>query len=205
MPKGDPSEVLRAPELTAGARRLLETASALFYRDGLHAVGVDTIAAESGVSKRTLYDRFGTKDQLIAASLQVRHQRWWERMERRVAAHPEAPVLALCDAYREDAETVDRGCAFLNAAAELPEAHPAHRVVRAHKHAVRERLAELVELAVPGTRGPGTLAEQVFLLLEGGIAQRGVDGDDRALRSARAMTARLLEERGAAPEVPGAP
>lgn len=205
MEQEDPAEVLRMPELTPGARRLLEVASVLFYRHGLHAVGVDTIAAESGVSKRTLYDRFGTKDQLVAAYLQARHHHWWERMERRVAAHPQAPVLALCDAYAEDAESTDRGCAFLNAAAELPVEHPGHRVVRAHKREVRERLAELVEAYVPGADEPTAVAEQVFLWLEGGVAHRGIDGEDHLLRSARAMTVRLLEELDASPAAPAAP
>ena len=66
--------------LTPGARRILDVASALFYERGIHAVGVDTIAAESGVTKRTLYDRFGSKDALVVAYLAERDRRWRERV-----------------------------------------------------------------------------------------------------------------------------
>jgi len=74
------------PRLTPGARRILEVASALFYRHGIHAIGVDTIAAESGVTKRTLYDRFGSKDELVAAYLRARDERWRARVVAAVEA-----------------------------------------------------------------------------------------------------------------------
>ena len=62
--------------LTPGAQRILDVASDLFYWRGINAVGVDTIAAESGVTKRTLYDRFGSKERLVAAYLRTRDRRW---------------------------------------------------------------------------------------------------------------------------------
>ncbi|WOF24619.1 helix-turn-helix domain containing protein [Microbacterium betulae] len=191
-PDREPDEVLLAPALTAGARRILEVASDLFYRRGIHAVGVDTIAAESGVTKRTLYDRFGSKDGLVEAYLQARHQRWWERMERRLAEHPASRVLAVWDSYTQDAESSDRGCAFINAAGELPVDHRGHRVIRAHKQAVRRRLADLIRTDHPEAGDADTAADLVFLLLEGAIAHRGIDGDDEMLRSGRDMTERLL-------------
>ncbi len=106
--------------MTPGARRILEVATRLFYRDGIHAVGVDTIAAESGVTKRTLYDRFGSKDTLVAAYLRRRHQVWWERFERRIDEADPPRALVVFDAYLDDSTMVSRGCAFVNAAAELP-------------------------------------------------------------------------------------
>ena len=190
--EAEPDEVLCAPELTPGARRILEVASQLFYRRGIHAVGVDTIAAESGITKRTLYDRFGSKDRLVEVYLQARHQQWWERMERRLADHPASRVLAVWDSYTEDAESSDRGCAFINAAGELPEDHPAHRVIRAHKRAVHRRLADLIRADHPEAGDANAAADQVFLLLEGGIAHRGIDGDDHMLRSARVISERIL-------------
>lgn len=78
--------------LTAGARRILEVASELFYFRGIHAVGVDTIAAESGVTKRTLYDRFGSKDTLVATYLQARDQRWRQLVTDRLQSTPSATV-----------------------------------------------------------------------------------------------------------------
>jgi AcrR family transcriptional regulator len=88
--------------LTPGARRILDVASELFYAHGIHAVGVDTIAAESGVTKRTLYDRFGSKDELVAAYLRARDERWRARVTAAVEAfaelddpaHPGRAVIA---------------------------------------------------------------------------------------------------------------
>ena len=127
--------------LTPGARRILEVASQLFYRDGIHAVGVDTIAAESGVTKRTLYDRFGSKDALVAAYLRRRHELWWQQFEQRIAGAESPRALVVFDAYLDDASMVSRGCAFVNAAAELPRDHAAYTAIREHKQAVRDRLA----------------------------------------------------------------
>ena len=141
--------------LTPGARRILEVASQLFYRDGIHAVGVDTIAAESGVTKRTLYDRFGSKDALVAAYLRRRHELWWQQFEQRIAGAESPRALVVFDAYLDDATMVSRGCAFVNAAAELPRDHAAYTAIREHKQAVRDRLAELVA-ATPAGANPGS-------------------------------------------------
>lgn len=181
---------LRVPALTPGARRILEVASELFYRQGIHAVGVDTIAAASGVTKRTLYDRFGSKEKLVTAYLQARHEAWWGRLQQRIAQAPAPKVLAVFDAYLGDPLATDRGCAFLNAAGELAGGHLAHRVVRAHKQAVRRRLAELLRDEIDD---PDATADHLFLLLEGGVAHRGVDGHDHLLAEARKMAERLVD------------
>ncbi|MCP3425591.1 TetR/AcrR family transcriptional regulator [Rothia sp. AR01] len=193
MTAGETAEVLKVPELTPGARRIVEVAAELFYRRGIHAVGVDTIARESGITKRTLYDRFGSKDALVAVYLQARHQRWWERLERRIAGAPWPRALAVFDAYADDEWSSERGCAFLNAAGELPAEHPAYRVVRAHKRAVRDRLAGLVRADCPDAENPEALTEHLFLLLEGAIAHRGLDGDATSLASARGLAEHLLQ------------
>ncbi|MFC7886757.1 TetR/AcrR family transcriptional regulator [Streptomyces sp. NPDC057376] len=161
--------------LTPRARLVLAVASGLFYEHGIHAVGVDTIAAESGVTKRTLYNNFGSKDALVAAYLRQRHTTWWQRLEERLEAASTPRALTLFDVYTEDALTSTRGCAFLNAAAELPEDHPAFAVVRAHKNAVERRLRELVAEDRPAT-DPHRLARHLFLLLEGAFAHQGVHG-----------------------------
>lgn len=194
-------EELRIPELTAGARRIVEVASELFYRQGIHAVGVDTIARESGITKRTLYDRFGSKDALVAVYLQTRHQRWWELLERRITDTPSPRVLAVFDAYADDEWASDRGCAFLNAAGELPAGHPAYQVVRAHKQAVRDRLAELVRADCPDADDPETLAKHLFLLLEGATAHRGIDAETALLASARELAEHLVLQSTASEEM----
>ncbi len=187
---------LRLPEMTVGAERILGVASELFYRRGIHAVGVDTIAAESGITKRTLYDRFGSKDNLVVAYLQARHEAWWTRLEQRLATAPAPRVLCVFDAYVHDPLPSERGCPFLNAAGELPSDHPAHRVVRAHKEAVRQRLVELVRDDRPDLDDPEEAADHVFLLLEGAVTHRGIDQGDRLLSAARGMAAELLEDPG---------
>ncbi|PTR32347.1 TetR family transcriptional regulator [Rhodococcus sp. OK519] len=178
-------------ELTDGARRILDAASELFYRSGIHAVGVDAIAAESGVTKRTLYNRFGSKDALVVAYLEERHRQWWARFEERLgtAEHPRA--LALFDSYLGDVDDGDRGCAFINAAGELPFSHPGYGVIRDHKARVYERLIELVaedELV----DDPQAVAEHVYLLLEGAAAHRGIDGSDQRLVRARELARQFL-------------
>ncbi|MFO6453852.1 MULTISPECIES: TetR/AcrR family transcriptional regulator [unclassified Aeromicrobium] len=182
---------LTLPDLTPAARRILDAAAELYYLHGIHAVGVDTIAAASGVTKRTLYDRFGSKDVLVATYLRARHVAWWARLDERLEDASDPRALAVFDAYAQDAPSVERGCAFVNAAGELPAGHPARAVIRAHKHAVRARLEELVRADRPGLDASVT-ADHLFLLLEGGVTQRGIDGDARLMRSARAAAARLL-------------
>lgn len=174
-------------DLTPGALRIVEAATALFYAHGIAAVGVETIAATAGVTKRTLYDRFGSKDALVCAYLRRRDEQWTARWEERIAAADGPAALTVFDAYAEDADPSGRGCAFVNAATELTDDHPATAIIRAHKAAVRARIAQLL-----GTDADAALAEHVFLLAEGAIAQQGVDGDSGHLRRARDLAATLL-------------
>ncbi|WP_235928687.1 TetR/AcrR family transcriptional regulator [Nesterenkonia haasae] len=192
MTSTEAMEEIRVPELTPGAQRILEVASDLFYRHGIHAVGVDSIARESGITKRTLYDRFGSKDVLVAVYLQARHQEWWQRLEERIAEASSPRVLAVFDAYADDELDSHRGCAFLNAAGELPTGHPAYRVIRAHKQAMRGRLVELVRADCTDAVDPEALAEHFFLLLEGAVAHRGIEGNNDLLATARQLAERLL-------------
>lgn len=177
---------------TPAARRILDTAGELFYRHGIHAVGVDRIAAESGVTKRTLYNSFGAKQTLVAAYLADRHTRWWTGLEQRIGRARPPRVLAVFDAYAEEFFPSGRGCAFLNAAGELEPDDPAYRVVRAHKVAVSRRIRELLEEDLPGLEDPGLVADHLFLLLEGAIAHQGIDGDARLLGRARQIAGVIL-------------
>ena len=138
-------EVAEAARLVAAdedgeATRALEAAYTLFYREGIHAVGVDTIASEAGVTKTALYSNFGSKDQLVVAYLRERDRLWQQQIDRLNAQHnsPRDRALAVFDAY-EDWLSQDgfRGCAFLNATAEFPDPdHPVREVVRHHKAAL---------------------------------------------------------------------
>lgn len=159
--------------LTPSAQRIVDVASELFYRRGINAVGVDTIAEESGITKRTLYNRFGSKDTLVATYLRARHEQWWSLVEQRISEHRGPKVLGVIDAYLGGLLPDDRGCAFLNAAGELPDGHPARRIISDHKAAVLELLTGLLREDYPSHADPSALAEELFLIAEGALALRG--------------------------------
>ncbi len=132
--------------------RLIDTALELFNRDGYRATGIDKILAESGVAKMTLYNHFGSKDELILAALERRDARWrdWFRhaVERR-AETPRGRLLAVFDALEEWFAQADfQGCMFMRAASEFCACDdPIHAVAAEHQ---RLLLAELGDLAADG-------------------------------------------------------
>lgn len=179
--------------LTPGARRILDVASELFYSRGIHAVGVDTIAAESGVTKRTLYDRFGSKDALVATYLRTRDRRWrqlvLDRLDTR--ADPVARVLVPFDVLPDWLATSPRGCSFVNAFAELPDpAHPGRQIVVAEKTWLRDLFANLLREA--GLDHVDDLAVQLLSLHEGAIVTHAITADTHAAASARSAAELLV-------------
>jgi len=177
--------------LTPGAHRILEVASRLFYQQGIHSVGVDTIAAEAEVTKPILYKNFGNKDGLVAAYLTQRHHSWWPTLERAVSTADSPRALAFFDVYMTDAQTVTRGCAYLNAAAELNEDHPAYPIIHEHKHAICQRLRDLIEEDCPQIPDAQRTAEHLFLLLEGAFAHHRIYGGE-LLAEAREIAEGIL-------------
>jgi AcrR family transcriptional regulator len=182
--------------LTPAGERVLGAATDLFYRDGITAVGVAAIAEAAGVTKKTLYACFGSKTDLTVAYLRRRHDMWWAYLEERLAEAKAPRTLVVFDAYLSHPGLgSDRGCAFLNAAAELHVDHPGFDVIRRHKAATRAKLAELIREDAPHASDPDRLAEQIFLLLEGAVAHVGVDGDPHRVGLAREIAEALLSER----------
>ena len=181
--------------LTPGARRILEVASALFYEQGIHAVGVDTIAAESGVTKRTLYDRFGSKDTLVTTYLQVRDQRWRSMVTARLeetGAEPVARVLAPFDVLPDWLTECTRGSSFINAFAELPDVdHPGRQVIVTEKTWLLDQFR--ATLAEAGIEQPDQLATQLLSLHEGAIVAFSIAGAAGAADAARAAARTLVE------------
>ncbi|MGQ0832052.1 MAG: TetR/AcrR family transcriptional regulator [Microthrixaceae bacterium] len=157
----------------APREHVLEVAGRLFYAEGIRAVGVDRILAESGVAKATLYRHFRTKDDLVVAFIERRDELWRAWLAERVEALAddvfERPLVVF-DAIAERVEAWGfRGCAFINTIAEFPDAaHPAHRAAVAHKARVRQYLESLLSDA--GHDEPGDLAHQLMLLVDGAIA-----------------------------------
>lgn len=185
--------VMATPTLSA-RQRLIQAADRLFYREGIHATGIDRLVEAAEVAKMTLYNNFSSKDELVAAWLTWRHENWEQRLASRLDRAESATdqILAVFDAYLDPAtEPGQRGCAFLNAAAEIPSAeHPARAVILSHKHGVREFLVEQAKES--GADKPDELGEQLFVLLEGGIVAAGVRGDPDPIRAARSAAETLL-------------
>ncbi|WFE47980.1 TetR/AcrR family transcriptional regulator [Verrucosispora sp. WMMD1129] len=156
---------------TPAGQRILAAAEELFYDRGITAVGVDLIAEHSGLTKRTLYNQFGSKDHLVSAYLTERDRRWRSLVHDTVdaCADPVAAVTAPFDALRTWSRTNTRGCAFINALAELPDpAHPAHRIAADQKHWLLDLFRELA--AAAGCAQPATLATRLLVLHEGALA-----------------------------------
>ncbi len=158
----------------APARRdhLVETALRLFYENGFHATGIDTILAEAGVAKMTLYKHFKGKDDLILAALELRDRRWmgWFVGElTRRGKSPQQRLLAVFDLLGEwFAQDEFRGCLFLNAASEYCGLDDRIGDLAArHKRLVRGEIRKLVGEA--GARHPDALSDQLALLVEGAI------------------------------------
>jgi AcrR family transcriptional regulator len=181
-------------------QQLLEAAARRFYADGVAATGIDTITAEAGVAKMSLYNNFASKADLVLAYLEARHEEWLGLYRRRLdQAHgPREGVLAVFDAYADHAEQAYehgfRGCGLLNAAAELPAGDPGRAVVRAHKEEVEDLLADHLGVLLPGRPADArTLAEHLSFLLEGAVARAGLEGDSVRLRHARQLASALLD------------
>jgi AcrR family transcriptional regulator len=151
-------------------KRIVDTASELFYLKGIRAVGVETIAAEADTTKMSLYRSFPSKDELVAEWLRDHDVKFWQAWDSMSRKHPDDPRKQLERAYAMLAKHVTdpraRGCPMANAAVEITEKdHPARKVIETHKTRLRARLAELCVRT--GARDPGLLADQLFLLMEG--------------------------------------
>lgn len=178
--------------LSSTRERLLETAARLFSQHDYRAIGVDTIVAESGVGKMTLYRHFPTKDDLIAAYLRDTNDKFWLWFDEAVSAadDPRGKLAAFFQALEKLATTPTCfGCPFLNAVVDFPEReHPGHVIALEHKQAVRSRFRQLAEAA--GARDSAVLADQLFLLMDGAfMAVRMFGPESPALRVAQAARA----------------
>ena len=176
--------------MMASRRRdhLVETALALFQRDGFHATGIDTILAEAGVAKMTLYNHFKSKDELILASLRLRDERfrkWFVAAVEARAAKPRGRLLALFGALDEWINQPGfSGCAFINATAEYGRPDdPIHMAAAEHKRLVRDYVRGIA--AEAGAPHPDTLADVLDLLMEGAIVSAHVSGRSASRRGRR--------------------
>jgi AcrR family transcriptional regulator len=181
----------RSTAKMAMQERILETADRLFYRQGIRVVGVDTVAAEIGISKRTLYNYYPSKDDLIVAYL--------SRRLRPIEVSDGPPVEQILEDFDRLENAMRshgyRGCPFMNAVAELADTtHAAHQIAVAHKEKRRTLFRKLlIQLNVPD---PDALATQLMILGEGAVAQALVHGDPKMARAAREAARVLLTAAG---------
>ncbi|WP_458077460.1 TetR/AcrR family transcriptional regulator [Streptomyces sp. EMB26] len=195
------AEAVRPERRRPARERILRAAARRFYQEGVTATGIDTITAEAGVAKMSLYNNFSSKADLVRAYLDDRHEDWLVRYRRRVGQEPDPRdgVLGVFDTYIDGADappTGDfRGCGLLNAASEMPAGHEGRAQVRRQKEEVERMMAEHVTALLPGRPDAArTTARQIAFLLEGAMARAGLEGDSRCLRDARAMAERLLDQ-----------
>jgi len=154
--------------------RILDTASRLFYNQGYHITGINQIIEEADIARASLYNHFPSKTDLLLAYLDRTHAEWFVELDRYLAplATPREKLLALFD-YRIERQRKLRykGCHFNKITAETSEDEEVFKRVKAHKGRFKQYIRDLV--AAAGHRGimdDETLADTLFLLLEGGIA-----------------------------------
>ncbi len=178
--------------------RILETACDLFYAHGIHCVGVDSIAAEAGTNKMSLYRNFPSKEELVAEYLRQREREYWAAWDEAVAPHAgdaRRQLEALFDGFLARAKVkaaeedckLSRGGALGNAAVEISEEDALLRsIVVAYKAELRRRLRKLAKEA--GASEPDALGDALMLLAEGGSYTlstfRGVTGPITAIAKA---------------------
>jgi AcrR family transcriptional regulator len=177
---------------------LLAATSELTYESGITGTGVDAIAARAGVTKRTLYQHFGSKDRLVAEALTDRNRRALLALEtnarHRSEETGESAILALFDVIEDALRTRTKaGCAFINASLEINRpGHPVREAALAHLRAREELVHQL--LAEAGVED-ADLTAQVVLLVDGAYAVGGSRRDPSAARQAKAAAAALLASR----------
>ncbi len=179
--------------------KILDAAKTLFYKDGIHATGINTITDQAGVAKMSLYNNFPSKADLIEAYIESRNIEWQALYAIRLAtAHtPLDKILAVFDAYRDHAESaVDngfRGCGMLNAAAEFPAHSPERDAVKLLKEGIEQLLIEHLSELFSDSAQIQYIATMLSFLLEGSIARAGLECSSDKLILVRKMAEDLIQ------------
>jgi AcrR family transcriptional regulator len=177
-------------------QRILTTATDLFYREGVRAVGIQRVIDEAGIAKASLYAHYASKDDLVAACVKRRSDAVRSALEARLTMpglDARAKLLALFDVQVESVESREfRGCPLLNASSEIAEPdHPAKRVIAAQREWLHSLIAELVRDA--GVASPEQVAGTLVVLFDGAASSSLVDGNAAAARHARWAAAQILD------------
>jgi len=174
---------------------LVQKALKAFYRNGFNATGMDMLAAETGISKTSMYKHFRTKEDLILAVLRLRDENfrnWLYRRMEELADNPKEQLLAMFDALEEwFSEPGFQGCMFIKASSEYQDvSHPIHRQSADHKRMLEAHVTDLANKAE--LTNPGALARQLLLLKEGAIVTAHLRVTKNPAQDARAAAGTLL-------------
>lgn len=184
----------QAEELSPAAGRILEAASRLFYEQGIRAVGVDAIVEEADVAKVTLYNNFGSKDELAAAYVRDRRGSWQRLVEEYAGrvGEPSNKLISIFDALEEWMVSGGfRGSAAINAFSEISEPeHPARVAAQEYKDWTQGYLRELAAQA--SSSDAQKLAERIWILLEGATIASVMEESELPVHEARELAASLL-------------
>ncbi len=173
--------------------RLLQAASELFYAEGVQSVGIDRIIEQAGVAKASLYSMFGSKEGLVCAYLNARHEETLARLRSAVTAteDPIERLLAVFDAQARLFRTPDfHGCAFTAAATEAPSGGRIDAAAQSYRHDIHVLFNELAVAA--GVPDPELLAGQLQLVYDGGGLAANLDKNPEIATAARAAASALI-------------
>lgn len=177
-------------------QKILATAEALIYQNGIHATGMDLLVKTSGVARKSIYRHFENKDDVAAAALNARDVRWlaWFQQESDKADGPEARILRMFTVLTSWFESEGyRGCAFINTAGEVGDPEdPIRKIASHHKQKLLDYTLELTGQL--GIEQPDALARQLLILMEGAITVSRVMGDYQAADNARDVAQLLLKQ-----------
>lgn len=177
-------------------QRILETATVLFYDEGIRVVGVDRLISASEVTKATFYKHYGSKDNLVAAYVAARHRRDLDYVDEmiRLSAGPAEAITALTGLIVSELQRPGfRGCLFLNAAAEYPDAtHPVRVHVTAHRDWYSDMIAGL--LARIGHPLPGEGADEFVVARDGAMVGSSTGDSIAASGALQRIVARVLAD-----------
>jgi AcrR family transcriptional regulator len=174
--------------------RLLAAATELFYAEGVQTVGIDRVIEHAGVAKASLYNTFGSKENLVQAYLEGRHRATVDLLRRAVERHSDTRerVLAVFDAQAEMfADPGFHGCAFITASAEAPDGGLIERAADDYRAEIWGLLTDLARDA--GAAEPAVLGRQLQMLYDGGGLAAQMDRDPDVAAQARAAAALLLD------------
>jgi AcrR family transcriptional regulator len=199
-PKAKAAEVREsraAPvEKERACERIFNAACELFYRKGIRAVGVETIAEKAHATKMSLYRTYPSKDELVAEYLRRQSELIWQKWDERLGQYADDPRRQLSVLFAEIARTIidpnSRGCAMANAAVELTDPdHPAKKIIEEHKAEMRARLFRLC--ADMKARDPAALSDGLFLLMEGALSSTQTMGHSGPGNSVVRVAETLIE------------